>query len=1040
MPKYALLIGVSSDQHTESLKPFPSAKRNVEAMGRILMIPEVGGFADVQVVFDPDPMQMQEAVEEFLRQRSPHDLALLFFSGQMARDERGKLYFATRLTRHTPEGSLVKYTAVPAGFVQEWMGSSLSRQQVMILDCGIGGTPPTQRNGVPSLQSQLGGENWAVLLSSSSARPLPEHNGSDLSLYTHYLVEGMATGAADLDRDGLVSVQDLHTYIAQQVRQVTTEGVPQMLAQQETALQVAIARVPVLDSRRQYREKVRQSVVDGGLSPVGRTILDWLRLQLGLSAAEALALETEVLQPFREQWENAQKYQRALEKALETQYPLGDRLLRELRELQDLLAVAADRVAAIHETVIPPFAARAAQHQQRRSHYQRHFEQEISRQWPLAEAARQRLQRLQSSLHLSETEVSVLEAAAIAHYQTAQEARQRHQQQYREALLLALETEDRISPTTRLRLQKLQLSLSLSPADVAHLEQQVNDEMQSRQVVRDGNLTLYRQEFADAIAIQPVPPKPRRDRLQQLQIDLGLRDVDIIQAEAEVIRQNHLRQYEQAFSQRLRPCLQPPFPVPGEAFLEQIRQDLQSLQAALMLNDTDVALIQRQLAAQVEAQRQHYRQKLRHYGEEYARVVQQSFPPSLELRQQVEGLGRSLQLRDQDARNVERIVEQHWQTAQQQTAQQTTPPTSTDPATAQPSPAAPAPEDPPVAASEVPPSTEAAAGDPPTAALETPPSTEVVAGDAPAAVDPLATEPSTAEQPAEQPAAEPSPAAPPAAEQLEDGPGVEQPASQFFDPPPASAAATPPLPAVEPALEEPEAQVMPPPPPDSPQLDTALPPAPPNPVPPPPENPPSPAPAPDPTPPPPGAASARADDLSSERGIDYTTLRELLSLSQWREADQLTFQLMLDAANRRQAGWLNAASLDSFPCTDLNTLNQLWYRYSNARFGFSVQHKIYSNLNKPKMKVPQLALEFGKAVQWVMAGKVYPIFKPYEQLDFSLRAHGGHLPARWFWVLPALEAIKSGSPGLGRGLAGNDNQGMLAALMKRMSECNLQDK
>jgi uncharacterized caspase-like protein len=48
------------------------------------------------------------------------------------------------------------------------------------------------------------------------------------------------------------------------------------------------------------------------------------------------------------------------------------------------------------------------------------------------------------------------------------------------------------------------------------------------------------------------------------------------------------------------------------------------------------------------------------------------------------------------------------------------------------------------------------------------------------------------------------------------------------------------------------------------------------------------------------------DDLSSERGVNYTNLRNLLALGQWRKADEETLAVMLKAANRE--GYLDIES------------------------------------------------------------------------------------------------------------------------------------
>ena len=88
------------------------------------------------------------------------------------------------------------------------------------------------------------------------------------------------------------------------------------------------------------------------------------------------------------------------------------------------------------------------------------------------------------------------------------------------------------------------------------------------------------------------------------------------------------------------------------------------------------------------------------------------------------------------------------------------------------------------------------------------------------------------------------------------------------------------------------------------------------------------------------------DQLSSEKGVDYTRLRDLLKTGKWKEADKETMTVMLKAAGREEEGWLNRDSIEKFPCTDLRTIDQLWVKYSNGRFGFSVQKRIWESVGK----------------------------------------------------------------------------------------------
>ncbi|NET56211.1 MAG: CHAT domain-containing protein [Symploca sp. SIO2E6] len=82
-------------------------------------------------------------------------------------------------------------------------------------------------------------------------------------------------------------------------------------------------------------------------------------------------------------------------------------------------------------------------------------------------------------------------------------------------------------------------------------------------------------------------------------------------------------------------------------------------------------------------------------------------------------------------------------------------------------------------------------------------------------------------------------------------------------------------------------------------------------------------------------------ELHSEKEADYTRLRDLLAAGKWKDADQETARVMLLAAGQKQRGFLRQEDLEKFPCEDLRTIDQLWVTYSNGRFGFSVQKKIW---------------------------------------------------------------------------------------------------
>ena len=83
----------------------------------------------------------------------------------------------------------------------------------------------------------------------------------------------------------------------------------------------------------------------------------------------------------------------------------------------------------------------------------------------------------------------------------------------------------------------------------------------------------------------------------------------------------------------------------------------------------------------------------------------------------------------------------------------------------------------------------------------------------------------------------------------------------------------------------------------------------------------------------------------------YQTLKAFLKAGEWKEADNETYRLMITTVGKEKGQGFNRADLENFPCEDLKTLDQLWVSYSNGRFGFSVQKKIWQECGSPTTNV-----------------------------------------------------------------------------------------
>ncbi len=129
--------------------------------------------------------------------------------------------------------------------------------------------------------------------------------------------------------------------------------------------------------------------------------------------------------------------------------------------------------------------------------------------------------------------------------------------------------------------------------------------------------------------------------------------------------------------------------------------------------------------------------------------------------------------------------------------------------------------------------------------------------------------------------------------------------------------------------------------------------------------------------------------ISKTTGLNYSQLYALLEAGKWKEADQETTRLMLQAAGRENEGLFRREDIDNFFCEDLHIIDQLWLESSQGTFGFSVQKEIYQNLGGTRDYNEGVWRNFGDRVGWRKNEK----WLLYSQLTFSLNSPSGQLPS-----------------------------------------------
>jgi Ca2+-binding EF-hand superfamily protein len=232
------------------------------------------------------------------------------------------------------------------------MSNCRSKRQVVILDCCFSGAFAegllAKDDAGVDVKNQLGGEGRAVLTSSTSTQYSFEQQGSDLSIYTHYLVEGISTGVADQDQDGMVSVDELHEYAKGKVQEAAPAMKPEIYAVKE-GYKILLTKAPIGDPKLRYRQEVERFASRGDISLIGRIVLDEQRKQLEIPPEEANVIEEKVLKPYREYQRKLQLYEQAFVKAIGRESPLGDVTRNELKQLQQVFGLRNEDVAPIEK-------------------------------------------------------------------------------------------------------------------------------------------------------------------------------------------------------------------------------------------------------------------------------------------------------------------------------------------------------------------------------------------------------------------------------------------------------------------------------------------------------------------------------------------------------------------------------------------------------------------------------------------------------------------------------------------------------------------
>ncbi|GIG61583.1 hypothetical protein Lfu02_59550 [Longispora fulva] len=244
MAKRALIIA-NSRYEDPRFRPLPGAAADLTGLRAVLADPAICGF-DVAVVPDGRTDEIRIAIQRFFAAAGRDDILLLHVSAHGRRDE-SRWYFAAANTQY----DYLDATGVSFEFIDQRIDRGLSRRVIVLLDCCYSGAATLRRTRgepVADLSDQFNGRGRVVITSSTALQYAHEEEVTSAtpgrpSVFTEAVITGLATGAADLDGDGYVSVDELYDYVHAEVTSRIPEQTPTRTADQVEG-RLLLARTP----------------------------------------------------------------------------------------------------------------------------------------------------------------------------------------------------------------------------------------------------------------------------------------------------------------------------------------------------------------------------------------------------------------------------------------------------------------------------------------------------------------------------------------------------------------------------------------------------------------------------------------------------------------------------------------------------------------------------------------------------------------------------------------------------------------------------
>jgi hypothetical protein len=210
---YAVLVGVAHYAHMKSLK---YTDDDAYRMFAFLKSPEGGALADeqIQILIDEDATKTNilKSLDKTFAKAGPNDVVLFYFSGHGLKGAFLPIDYDGNSNR------------LEHGEIMSILNKSEAKSKVVIADAchsgSLGGAKGSTAEAVietyyNAFSKSSGGT--VLMMSSKSEETSIENNGLRQGIFSHFMIRGLK-GAADVDNDNLVTINELFQYTEANVK------------------------------------------------------------------------------------------------------------------------------------------------------------------------------------------------------------------------------------------------------------------------------------------------------------------------------------------------------------------------------------------------------------------------------------------------------------------------------------------------------------------------------------------------------------------------------------------------------------------------------------------------------------------------------------------------------------------------------------------------------------------------------------------------------------------------------------------------------